>query len=249
MDAPVVASFTEQVGQVLFRLRSLSPVPVIVACAWALWTKGGRPGPGGPGVDAALDGVGLLLAVAGQCLRFYVLGWVPEGTSGQDLSLHASTLNTTGPYAYVRNPLYVGNLGIVVGLCCVAHHGWVYVVTLAFFFGEYFFIIRAEEAFLRSRFGAAFDEFCRAVPRWVPRLSPAKAGALRSGGFDWRRALKKEINPFSAWALGAVLLLGWEAHARSGLTPVALGALVAVAAVVLAALAVVKAWKKGWLFA
>lgn len=248
-DAPAVTSSTERLGQVLFRLRSLTPVPVILVCAWALWTQQGAPGPGGADVDFALDLVGLALAIVGQVLRFYVLGWVPEGTSGQNLSIQASTLNTTGPYAYVRNPLYVGNLGIVLGLCCIAHHPWVYVATLVFFFGEYFFIIRAEEAFLRSKFGEAFDEFCRTVPRWIPRLSPAKPGALRSGGFDWRRALKKEINPFSAWALGAVLLLGWELHARGGLTVNVLGALVALSVMVLVGLLVVKAWKKGWLFA
>jgi protein-S-isoprenylcysteine O-methyltransferase Ste14 len=180
-DAPAVSSSTEQLGQVLFRLRSISPVPVILVCGWALWTRQGGAGPGGESVDLALDLAGLALAVVGQVLRFYVLGWVPEGTSGQNLSIQASTLNTTGPYAYVRNPLYVGNLGIVLGLCAIAHHPWVYVATLGFFFGEYFFIIRAEEAFLRSKFGAAFDEFCRTVPRWIPRFSPAKEGALRAG--------------------------------------------------------------------
>ncbi len=248
-DAPAVSSSTEQLGQVLFRLRSISPVPVILVCGWALWTRQGGAGPGGESVDLALDLAGLALAVVGQVLRFYVLGWVPEGTSGQNLSIQASTLNTTGPYAYVRNPLYVGNLGIVLGLCAIAHHPWVYVATLGFFFGEYFFIIRAEEAFLRSKFGAAFDEFCRTVPRWIPRFSPAKEGALRAGTFDWRRALKKEINPFSAWVLGVVGLVGWELHARGGLSVNVLGALVAVAAMVVVALLVVKAWKKGWLFA
>lgn len=245
---PVVTSSTLTLGRALFRLRSLTPVPVILACGWALWATRGAPGPGGAGVDLALDVVGLSLALLGQALRFYVLGRVPEGTSGQNLSIQASTLNTTGPYAYVRNPLYVGNLGVVLGLCCIAHEPRVYAIALVFFFGEYFFIIRAEEDFLRSKFGAEFDAFCAAVPRWVPRLTPAKTGALRAGGFDWRRALKKEVNPFSAWSLGALGLLGWELWAREGLSAPALGALVAVSAMVLASLLVVKGWKKGWLF-
>lgn len=248
MATRAVTSSTLAVGQKLFRLRSLTPVPVIAVCAWLLWTAQGQPGPGGAGVDLALDVVGLLLACSGQVLRFYVLGRVPEGTSGQNLSIQASTLNTTGPYAFVRNPLYVGNLGIVLGLCLMAHVPLIYPVVLGFFFGEYHFIIRAEEAFLRSKFGEAFDEFVRTVPRWVPRLTPAKRGALREGGFDWRRALKKEINPFAAWALGALVLFGWQQHARGGLPPEVLGALVSVAAMVLVSLLVIKAWKKGWLF-
>lgn len=243
-----MTSSTLTVGRTLFRLRSLTPVPVIVLCGWLLWQSRGAPGPGGPTVDLVLDGVGLAIALAGQVLRFYVLGWVPEGTSGQNLSIQASTLNTTGPYAYVRNPLYVGNLGIVLGLCLVANDPWVTLIALAFFFGEYFFIIRAEEDFLRSKFGAAFDEFVRTVPRWVPRLTPARAGALRSGGFDARRALKKEINPFSAWTLGALLLLGWETHARRGLDSLSIMLLSGAAGAIVGALLIVKAWKKGWLF-
>lgn len=224
-------------------------MPVIVGCAWVLWVTRAEPGPGGPTVDLALDVVGFALALAGQVLRVYVLGWVPEGTSGQNLSIQASTLNTTGPYAYVRNPLYVGNLGIVLGLASIAHQPWVYLLSLGFFFGEYFFIIRAEEAFLREKFGAAFDEFVRSVPRWVPRLTPARPGALRAGSFDWRRAVKKEINPFSAWTLGAATLFGWQAFSRGHLTVELFAVLVATSSMVLVALLVVKAWKKGWLFA
>lgn len=243
-----VTSSTQTFGRTLFRLRSLTPVPVIVVCVWALWSARGVYGPGGETADLALEVVGLGLALLGQVLRFYVLGRVPEGTSGQNLSIQASTLNTTGPYAYVRNPLYVGNLGIVLGLCCIAHHPWVYVVTLVFFFGEYFFIIRAEESFLRSKFGAAFDEFVATVPRWVPRLTPAKSGTLRAGGFDWRRALKKEVNPFSAWALGALALIAWERHAREQLSAALAMTLGVTAAVVVLSLGLIKAWKKGWLF-
>jgi protein-S-isoprenylcysteine O-methyltransferase Ste14 len=243
-----LASSTLTLGQTLFRLRSFTPVPVIVACGWLLWMSRAMPGPGGADVDFAFDLIGLALAVVGQGLRFSVLGRVPEGTSGQNLSIQASTLNTTGPYAHVRNPLYVGNLGIVLGLCCIAHDPWVYVIAMAFFFGEYFFIIRAEEDFLRSKFGAAFEEFCRTVPRWIPRLTPAVKGKLRSGAFDWRRALKKEINPFAAWSLGALGLWAWELGARSSLTSGVLVGLGSAAAVVLTSLLVVKAWKKGWLF-
>jgi protein-S-isoprenylcysteine O-methyltransferase Ste14 len=242
-----VTTSTLRLGQALFRLRSLTPVPVLAVCAVLLWRSRGVPGPGGAGVDAALDALGVALAVAGQALRFFTLGRVPEGTSGQDLHLTASTLNTRGPYAHVRNPLYVGNLGITLGLLCLAHDGWVYALGLGFFFFEYFFIIRAEENYLREKFGAAFDDFCSRVPRWVPRLTPATEGTLRGGGFDWKRALKKEVNPFSAWMTGVVGLWAWEWWARGTLSQVRLSALGALEAAVLLTLLTVKAWKKGWI--
>lgn len=238
---------TVHLGKALFRLRGLTPVPVLLGLAFLLWRSRGSPGPGGASVDLALDFLGLGLALAGQALRFYTLGLVSEGTSGQGYVLEATTLNTRGPYAYVRNPLYVGNLGIVLGLLLIAHQPWVTLLGLAFFFGEYFFIIRAEEEFLRGRFGAAFDEFCQKVPRWVPRLSAAYPGALRVG-FDVKRALKKEHNPFAAWASGAILLVAWERHARSELTGALLITLGALEAAVLIAFALIKAYKRGWLF-
>jgi protein-S-isoprenylcysteine O-methyltransferase Ste14 len=233
-------------GNFLFRTRSFTPVPVLLALGWVLWRTRAAPGPGGAGVDALLNGVGLALAFAGQALRFYTLGLVQDGTSGQGAVLEAVTLNTRGPYAYVRNPLYVGNLGICLGLMLIAHQPWVYAGGLAFFFGEYFFIIRAEENFLRQRFGASYDEFCSRVRRWVPRLSPAYEGSLRVG-FDVRRALKKEHNPFAAWMTGALVLLGWELWARQQLTPQMLALLVASQAVVVVAFTAIKAYKRGWL--
>jgi protein-S-isoprenylcysteine O-methyltransferase Ste14 len=236
------------VGQVLFRLRGLSPVPVIALLGFLLWRTRGAIGPGGATIDALFNVLGVLVASAGQALRFYTLGQVPEGTSGQGYALEAVTLNTRGPYAHVRNPLYVGNLGIVLGLLMIAHQPWVYALGLGFFFGEYFFIIRAEEAFLRSRFGERFDAFCDSVPRWFPRFTPAVPGALREG-FDVRRALKKEHNPFAAWASGAVVLIGWELLARDRLTAGALASLVALQAVVLVSFVIIKAYKRGWLWA
>ena len=131
-----MASRTLGLGQFLFRLRSFTPVPVIAALAFLLARSRGTPGPGGSEVDAALNVLGLAVALAGQALRFYTLGLVPEGTSGQGNVIEASTLNTRGPYAYVRNPLYLGNLGICLGLMLIAHDVWVYLGGLAFFFGD-----------------------------------------------------------------------------------------------------------------
>lgn len=239
-------SSTVGFGRILFRVRSFTPVPVIAVLAVLLWGSRGEPGPGGTMIDAAMDALGLLLASLGQALRFYTLGLVQEGTSGQGSVIEAATLNTRGPYAHVRNPLYVGNLGIVLGLLFIAHDPWVYAVGLAFFFGEYFFIIRAEEQYLLERFGERFEEFRRRVPRWIPRLTPAFEGQLRSR-FDVARALKKEHNPFAAWASGALLLLGWERWARGTLTAPALWGLVALEVLVLATFIGIKGWKHRWI--
>ena len=236
-------SGTLSLGGWLFQFRSFTPVPVLLLMVWVLWRSRGAPGPGGAGIDAALNFFGLGLAVLGQALRFYTLGQVPEGTSGQGSTLEAVVLNVRGPYAYVRNPLYLGNLGICLGLLLIANDPFAYVLGLGFFFGEYFFIIRAEENFLRSRFGATFDAYTREVRRWLPRLTPATSGTLRNG-FDVRRAIFKEHNPFAMWGLGAVGLLYWEGQAQGTLTSADQMALLALAGGVTLTFVVIKTYKR-----
>lgn len=226
----------------LFRYRSFTPVPVLALIAFLLWRSRGSVTPW----DGALLWAGVAVALAGQVLRFYTLSWVSDGTSGQDDVLEAKQLNTRGPYARVRNPLYVGNLLICVGLMIVAKDPLVALIGVAFFFGEYFFIIRAEEDFLRSQFGEKYEQYLRDVPRWVPRLTPAYGGKLREGTLDWRRGLKKEHNPFAAWSLGILALVAWERLAR-GATFQSLWPLGVAAVSIVVFFVVVKSWKRGWI--
>ncbi|HYR55284.1 MAG TPA: isoprenylcysteine carboxylmethyltransferase family protein [Myxococcaceae bacterium] len=244
-DAVITSSRVSAIGQRLFRWRGWLPAPVIALLLWVVAGASASPGPGGAAVDGALKVLGVVFALAGESLRFFTLGQVPEGTSGQGYALEASALNTRGPYAYVRNPLYLGNLGICAGLLLVANNAWTYVIGLGFFSVEYFFIIRAEESFLREKYGQRFEEYASSVPRWLPRLAPVNAGRLRST-FDWARALKKEHNPFALWASAMLLLLVWQSHRRGLLTPSVLTVLLSLEAVVLIVFATTKAFKRGW---
>lgn len=241
----MAASGIERAGLVLFRLRSLTPVPVVGLVAWLVWR---RHDDATSVVQSMLpfELVGLTLAILGQALRFFTLGWVPEGTSGQGFALEASTLNTRGPYAVVRNPLYLGNLGIVSGLLCMTGSIPAAAVGLGFFFFEYFFIIRAEEAFLREKFGAAFDAWSRTVLRWVPKFPSGSLGRLREGSFDAWRALRKEHNPFTAWALGALALHAWNEHSAGTLSSVEAQTLAALALAVTAFFSTTKFFKRRW---
>ncbi|MGZ6124226.1 MAG: methyltransferase family protein [Myxococcales bacterium] len=220
----------ERAGRALFRWRSLTPVPLALLAVPQLWRSRG------PASPLWLIG-GLALCLAGQALRAWVLGQVPDGTSGQDEKLIAGSLNTTGPYALTRNPLYLGNLGITLGLCLIAHDLWLLCIVAALFALQYRAIIAAEEQFLRGRFGAEYDAWCGRVPRFWPRLAPARSPRP----WDFRRALRKEHNPASAWVAIAVLL-AWRDHLDGPRWPYAL-ALLAIGALWLAA----KGWKHRWL--
>ena len=249
-SAASAQGWLERAGHALFRFRSLTPLPLLGVALPLLWA--GR----GPASPLWLWS-GLAACAAGQGLRAWVLGQVPDGTSGQNERLIATALNTHGPYAHTRNPLYLGNLGITLGLCLVAHDPLVLPLTAALFGLQYRAIIAVEEAFLGERFGAAYGAFKARVPRFWPRLAAAPDGQTESvmpPAFSWARVVRKEHNPLAAWLLLALLFTALDRAVpavRAGaalsvealrLWPHAL-AFAAVVALWLAA----KGWKHRWL--
>lgn len=237
-----MATAWDRVGGLLFRARSFTPLPVAGLIVWLSWEDHQRgPGPGGASVDAALNLVGLGLCALGTLWRVLTVASVPAGTSLQSRRLQTAGLNTTGPYAVVRHPLYFGNALMVLGLLCIAHTRWAWLIGAPYFLLSTWAIISAEEALLRERWGEAFTTWRAQVSAWRPRLS-----ALRElrGPFAWKRAVQREVNPLVAWGCAATLLLMWEWFARTELTTAlgrrALGTLVAL----LLLLAANKAWKR-----
>src|SRR6476659_7394273 len=113
--------------------------------------------------------LGAVLIVPGLLVRALASGHVRKN----------ETLATSGPYAYTRNPLYLGSLLIGIGFALAARNWWIGVALVVMFFAIYLPVIRSEEAFLRERF-PEFDEYAKRVPRMVPRLRPASSKA--SGG-------------------------------------------------------------------
>ena len=77
-----------------------------------------------------------------------------------------------GFYRYVRNPMYVGMLALIAGqaLLCLSRDLAMYLVGIALFF--HLFVMAYEEPKLRQTYGASYEEFCRHVPRWIPRMTP-----------------------------------------------------------------------------
>jgi protein-S-isoprenylcysteine O-methyltransferase Ste14 len=136
-------------------------------------------------------GIGTVLIVPGLLIRALASGHVRKN----------ETLATSGPYAYTRNPLYLGSLLIGIGFALAARNWWIGVALVVMFFAIYLPVIRSEEAFLRERF-PEFDEYAKRVPRMVPRLRPASSKA--SGGFSMELYLKhREWNAL----LGAVAII------------------------------------------
>jgi protein-S-isoprenylcysteine O-methyltransferase Ste14 len=111
-------------------------------------------------------------------------------------------LATSGPYAYTRNPLYLGSLLIAIGFAVAARSWWVAAILVAMFFAIYIPVISDEEAFLRERF-PEFQEYANEVPRIIPRITPAFRNEA-SAGFSMDLYLKhREYNAL----LGSLALI------------------------------------------
>jgi protein-S-isoprenylcysteine O-methyltransferase Ste14 len=138
--------------------------------------------------------VGTIVVVPGLVIRALASGHVRKNES----------LATSGPYAYTRNPLYLGSLVMGLGFCVAARSWWVGLALLVMFVAVYLPVIRDEEAFLRRTF-PQFEEYARRVPRMFPRIARRSDDKKADAGFSWDLYLKhREYNAL----LGAVGMMG-----------------------------------------
>ena len=148
-------------------------------------------------------GLGVPLALAGEALRCWAVGYSGVTTRGDVVS--APQLVTAGPYAYVRNPLYVGNFLTAVGFTLAFTGGnasperaALAVLALGIMLAVYATIVPHEEAFLRRTFGSAYDDYARRVPAVIPRLRPAQPAHGRYDASVIRHAESRTFAIFGA---------------------------------------------------
>ena len=216
-----------RIGHLVYRGRdALFPI-VLLTIAF-----GTRPSLSGGSVatDHLVDAIGIGVALLGESLRVLVIGLVYITRGGQNRQVWANSLVDTGMFAHSRNPLYVANLLLFVGLAIV-HNGWaMYLLVVPFFVFAYVCIVAAEEQYLYGRFGEAYTDYCRQVPRWLPSLR-GLSNTLRSTEFDWLKVLRKEYGTPFAWTSGVLILLVWEHYGAAGASPLGQGELAVIIAI------------------
>ena len=135
--------------------------------------------------------IGILLLLPGLLLRAIASGHVAKNEQ----------LATSGPYAYTRNPLYLGSLILAVGFAVAARSWLIGLSMIAIFLAIYIPVIRGEEEFLRGRF-PEFADYASRVPRLLPRFTPATRGQTT---FSWD--LYRKHREYNA-VLGAAVMMG-----------------------------------------
>jgi len=114
------------------------------------------------GLGGAIFAIGLAVRVWAQMhLRFRL-------RTGMSLTL-------TGPYAHIRNPVYVGNVFMACGLCVGVELLWMAPLVLLWCAAFYTFVVRYEEASLIERYGPEYVAYLERVPRWFPKLGGSES--------------------------------------------------------------------------
>ena len=149
----------------------------------------------------------LIVSLSGQAIRALTTGYASARTSGRNTRKGqvADALNTRGMYSIVRNPLYVGNFLMGLGVVLFLRVPWFAGLYVLAFLPYYERIIFAEEAFLQRKFGERYKRWADRTPVCIPRPSLWRAPAT---GFDVRRMIRKEYLCLCILLLVFVVLKG-----------------------------------------
>jgi protein-S-isoprenylcysteine O-methyltransferase Ste14 len=182
-------------GAWLFRYRSFLPVPFALILVFV------RVGEAG---GAGLIAAGTLIVIAGQSLRLWAVRHI--GTISRTRTTRYGPLMTAGPYAVVRNPLYVGNWLLWTGFAVWSRLLWMVPIAWLVFFFQYRAIARWEAAFIRSKYPDTYDRYARDVRPWMPRWPPRDARAAVAPLHPWNEVLFSERGTLIAVMVMGILL-------------------------------------------
>lgn len=180
----------------LFTARSYMPIPFILAALVLA-----EPTP----VSMVAGGC---VAILGELMRFWGVAYAGSLTRVTG-SVGAPEVIMAGPFARVRNPLYIGNILLYTGVSIMsfALWPWLPIVSFVFFSAQYMLIVSREEEFLAKEFGEQYAEYKRNVPRFFPRMMPYVHQAQEHQKADWKAGARSERRTFQAIATVCGLLI------------------------------------------
>lgn len=179
-----------------FRYRSYTPVPfVLVMLLYAL-----------PNIWSLI--LGFIIALSGESLRLWGVSWAGSETRTTG-RVGGTYLIVSGPFAHLRNPLYLGNILIYTGLGVMsfALFPWLQIIGIIFFSIQYNLIVKEEEKYLADTFGSEFSEYRKHVPRFIPRITKYKTGSIEQPVYNIKKGLKSERRSLQAFGFVTITIL------------------------------------------
>ncbi|MDD3563969.1 MAG: isoprenylcysteine carboxylmethyltransferase family protein [Candidatus Cloacimonetes bacterium] len=192
----------QRTGNWLFRWRSYLPLFLIVLVGLSM--KNYHYPFGSALYDWLWEGLCFLVGFFGMAIRAITIGHTPAKTSGRNTKAQvADKLNTSGIYSLVRNPLYLGNYFMMLGIVLFPRNIWGIVVFTLLFALYYERIIYAEEAYLRVKFGEEYLDWAAKTPAFIPRFTHFKPSRLP---FSFKNVLKREYSGFFGFILSMFIV-------------------------------------------
>jgi protein-S-isoprenylcysteine O-methyltransferase Ste14 len=180
----------------IFKFRSYTPLPFVVLML--IFQKAG--------IESMLIGFGII--VIGEYFRLWGVCYAGSETRTTG-NVGGTFLVVSGAYAYVRNPLYIGNMLIYfgVGIMSMALFPFLQIAAIAFFFFQYTIIINEEEAFLRSKYGKNYENYCESVPKLIPNGKKYMNPGLEQPPFNIQAGFRSEKRTLQAVAIIILLII------------------------------------------
>jgi protein-S-isoprenylcysteine O-methyltransferase Ste14 len=160
--------------------------------------------------------VGFSVTILGQLIRMITIGLVYVIRGGRKRRIYAEGLVTEGLFSHCRNPMYVGNILMILGMSIFSNSLISLLFLAPFFVFIYQSIVIAEEDFLRSRFNKDYTEYCAKVNRWLINFKGLMK-TFSENEFKTKRVIYKEYNTTFIWTVGATLLLASNMYKKQGL--------------------------------
>ena len=151
--------------------------------------------------------IGFAVALIGELIRFWGVSWAGSETRSTG-GVGGTFLIISGPFAYVRNPLYFGNILLYLGLGIMSFALFPYlqIIAIIFFLIQYYFIVGEEEKYLREKFKDDYKDYCKHVPAFFPRLFPYKNSSIVQPPRNPKAGFRSEKRSLQAF-IGISLLL------------------------------------------
>ena len=121
--------------------------------------------------------IGILFIILGELIRLWAAGTI----------IKTKELTISGPYAFTRNPLYIGSFSIGVGFLILGQTYWLFIPLLLLFFLIYQDTVQKEEESLKEHFGNPFLYYMSHVPKFIPHLTPFRDSHFQSWPFSLKR--------------------------------------------------------------
>ena len=184
----------KKVAEILFKLRSYTPIPFVLIML--IFFNGNL-------ISWIVGGSVLIL---GELIRLWGVTYAGSLTR-TTTSVKANELVTSGPFSFVRNPLYIGNILMYLGfgIISMALFPYLQITALIWFVFQYILIVSIEEEFLLKKFGNIYQKYTELVPPFIPRLSPVKMNETKIVMPNFRKGLKSELRTIQA--LGSVTFI------------------------------------------